>query len=136
MKPIGIVGGIGPESTIDYYRAMITAYRAVRPDGSYPAIVINSVDAQAMLGPLMTGDLDTVTSLMVSELERLARAGVGIALLAANSPHIVFDEVQRRSPLPLVSIVQATACACTTSSPAASAATAAPVASSSARPGR
>jgi aspartate racemase len=108
MKPIGVVGGIGPESTIDYYRAMIAAYREARPDGSYPAIVINSVDASAMLGALTQGDLETVTGMMVSELERLERAGAGVALLAANSPHVVFDRVQRRSPLPLVSIVEAT----------------------------
>ena len=108
MKPIGIIGGIGPESTIDYYRAMIAAYRERQPDGSYPAIVINSIDAAAMLGPLMTGELETVADGLVAELGRLDRAGAGIAALAANSPHIVFDEVQRRSPLPLVSIVEAT----------------------------
>jgi aspartate racemase len=108
MKPIGIIGGIGPESTIDYYRAMIAAYRERQPDGSYPPIVINSIDAMAMLGPLMKGDLQTVTDFLVIELERLARAGAGVALLAANSPHVVFDDVQRRSPLPLVSIVTAT----------------------------
>ena len=108
MKPIGVVGGIGPESTIDYYRAMIAAYRERRSDGSYPAIVITSVDATAMLGALMRGDFETVTGMMVSELARLERAGAGIALLAANSPHVVFDQVQRRSPLPLVSIVEAT----------------------------
>ena len=108
MKPIGVVGGIGPESTIDYYRAMIAAYRESRPDGSYPAIVITSVDASAMLGALILGDFETVTDMMVAELERLERAGAGIALLAANSPHVVFDRVQQRSPLPLVSIVEAT----------------------------
>ena len=109
MKPIGIIGGIGPESTVDYYRAMIAAYRERQPDGSYPAILINSVDANAMLGALMKGELERVTDMMVTELQRLDRAGAGVALLAANSPHIVFDEVQRRSPLPLVSIVEATA---------------------------
>jgi aspartate racemase len=108
MQPIGIIGGIGPESTIDYYRAMIAAYRERQPDGSYPAIVINSIDAAAMLGPLMTGDLERVADGLVVELGRLERAGAGVAALAANSPHIVFDQVQRRSPLPLVSIVEAT----------------------------
>ena len=109
MKPIGVVGGIGPESTIDYYRAMIAAYQEQRPDGSYPAIVITSVDAGAFLGPLMGGDHDTVLRVLVAELERLARAGAGCAIIAANSPHVVFAELQRRSPLPLVSIVEATA---------------------------
>ena len=108
MKPIGLIGGIGPESTIDYYRAMIAAYRERRPDGSYPAIVINSIDANAFIGRLMARQLDAVADALVHELGRLERAGAGIALLAANSPHIVFDEVQRRSPLPLVSIVEAT----------------------------
>jgi len=108
MQPIGIIGGIGPESTIDYYRAMIAAYRERRPDGSYPAILIDSVDAAAMLGALGRGELDAVAEMMLVELERLARAGAGIALLAANSPHVVFDRVVARSPLPLVSIVEAT----------------------------
>jgi len=109
VKPIGIVGGIGPESTIDYYRAMIAAYRERRPDGSYPAILISSIDANAFVGPLMAGQVDIVTDALVAELERLARGGAGCAIIAANSPHIVFDEVERRSPLPLVSIVRATA---------------------------
>jgi aspartate racemase len=109
MKPIGIIGGIGPESTVDYYRAMIAAYRARQPDGSYPAIVISSVDARALVGPLMQNQLPAVVELLVAELDRLASAGVGCAAIAANSPHIVFDELQRRSPLPLVSIVEATA---------------------------
>jgi aspartate racemase len=109
MKPIGVIGGIGPESTIDYYRAMIAAYQERRPDGTYPAIVITSVDAGAFLGPLMGGDYDTVLRVLVAELERLARAGAGCAIIAANSPHVVFAELQRRSTLPLVSIVEATA---------------------------
>lgn len=109
MKPIGLIGGIGPESTIDYYRAMIAAYRERQPDGSYPPIVISSVDVSSMLGALMRNQLAEVADLLVAEVERLEAAGAGCAAIAANSPHIVFDEVQRRAPLPLVSIVQATA---------------------------
>ncbi|MGH9143123.1 MAG: aspartate/glutamate racemase family protein, partial [Vicinamibacterales bacterium] len=96
------------ESTIDYYRAMIAAYRERQPD-SYPAIVITSVDVNAMLGALMQNQLAAVTEQLVAEVERLEAAGVACAAIAANSPHIVFDEVQRRSRLPLVSIVEATA---------------------------
>jgi aspartate racemase len=109
MKPIGLIGGIGPESTIDYYRAMIAAYRERRPDGSYPPIVISSVDVSSMLGALMRNQFAEVADLLVAEVKRLEAAGAGCAAIAANSPHIVFDEVQRRSPLPLVSIVDATA---------------------------
>jgi aspartate racemase len=44
----------------------------------------------------------------VGELERLARAGVDFGVIAANTPHIVFDELQKRSSIPLLSIVEAT----------------------------
>jgi aspartate/glutamate racemase len=49
MKTVGIIGGIGPESTSEYYRSIIASYRARRGDGSYPSIVINSIDLKQML---------------------------------------------------------------------------------------
>jgi aspartate racemase len=49
MKTVGILGGIGPESTVEYYRLMVAAYRERRPDGSYPPILINSIDLKRLL---------------------------------------------------------------------------------------
>jgi aspartate racemase len=108
VKTVGLIGGIGPESTVDYYRAIIAAYRERQSDGSYPSIVINSIDAKRMLDAFAANELAAVTAFLAAEVERLAAAGVSVGLLAANTPHIVFDEVQRQSPIPLVSIVEAT----------------------------
>jgi len=109
MKTVGIVGGIGPESTIEYYRLIIASYRERKPDGSSPSIIINSIDLRKMLDLIEANDLAQVTAYLVAEVERLARAGADCGLLAANTPHIVFDEIRQRSPIPLVSIVEATA---------------------------
>jgi aspartate racemase len=108
MKTIGLVGGIGPESTIDYYRAMIAAYRERQADGSYPSIVINSIDLKRLIGSIGNDDLTAAADYLVDAVAALARAGAALGLIGANAPHIVFDEVQRRSPIRLVSIVQAT----------------------------
>jgi aspartate racemase len=108
MKTAGIIGGIGPESTIEYYRQMVAAYRERKPDGSYPPIIINSIDLQKMLGLIAANELAEVTDYLVSEVQKLAKAGADCGLLAANTPHIVFDEIHRRSPIPLISIVEAT----------------------------
>jgi aspartate racemase len=108
MKTLGIIGGIGPESTIHYYRAIIAAYRE-RRDGNYPSIVINSISVKKLLDLVGANELDKVTEFLAIEVERLARAGADFALLASNTPHIVFDQLQRCSSIPLVSIVQATA---------------------------
>jgi aspartate racemase len=111
MNPIGIIGGIGPESTVDYYRLCIDIYQHRRPDGSYPAVIINSVDLGRMVALVAANDLTGLEALLLNELERLARAGACIGLLGANTPHIVFESLQKNSPLPLVSIVETTCAA-------------------------
>ena len=106
MKTIGIIGGIGPESTIDYYRRLLAAYGQRRPGEPAPAIIINSIDVRKLLA-LAAGQHDRLTEYLLEEIARLHRAGAQIGLLAANTPHVVFNEVSRRSPVPLVSIVAA-----------------------------
>ena len=112
MKTIGIIGGIAPESTIEYYRLIIASYRKQRPDGSYPPIIINSIDMKKMLDLIGANELAGVTEYLVGEVKKLAQAKADLGLLASNTPHLVFEDIQRQSPIPLVSIVEA-ACAAT-----------------------
>jgi aspartate racemase len=109
VKTVGLVGGIAPESTIEYYRLLIAEHRARVTDGSYPTIVIDSIDLARMIGYVERGELETLAGYLADEVARLAAAGADLAALASNTPHIVFDEVRGRSPIPLVSIVEATA---------------------------
>jgi aspartate racemase len=108
MKTVGIIGGIGPESTIEYYRGIIAVYRERQTDGSYPSMVINSINLTVLVDLITANELEKVTDHLVSGLQTLARAGVDFGVIAAGTPHIVFDQVRARSPLPLISIVEAT----------------------------
>lgn len=103
-----MIGGLGPESTIDYYRSIIARFRARRPDRAYPHLIINSLDVDKGIGMLDAGRFDDLASYVADGVEVLARAGAEFAFIAANTPHLVFDEVQRRSAIPLLSIVRAT----------------------------
>ena len=107
MKVIGILGGIGPESTVDYYKLLLK--RSPELGGSRsPQIVINSVDFWAMRALLEKGDDGGLADMLVRDVDVLAGAGAGVAIIAANTPHLVFDRVQPRVSVPLVSIVEAT----------------------------
>lgn len=108
MKTVGIIGGIGPESTIEYYRFIIEGYRERTTDGSYPSIIINSVDLHRLIAWINAGELEPFTDYLVAGVERLADAGADFAVLAANTAHIVFDQIRERSRLPLISIAEAT----------------------------
>lgn len=105
---LGLIGGIGPESTVDYYQTIVGLYRSRKPDGSYPALLINSVDMQRLRNAFEANDLPAIVDYLLPELQRLQRGGADFGLLAANTPHLVFNELQERSPIPLISIVAVT----------------------------
>jgi len=107
MKTLGMIGGVGPESTIDYYKNIIALYRERKPDAHYPQFVINSIDLQKGIDFLEANDLAGMTEFLLREIEQLPRAGAEFGIIAANTPHIVFDEVRARSPIPFISIVEA-----------------------------
>jgi aspartate racemase len=108
MKTLGMIGGLGPESTIEYYRAIIATHQERTRDGSLPSLLISSIDVTTVLALAAAKKLEELENLMVHEVEKLARGGADVVLIAANTPHLVFDAVRERSPLPMVSIVEAT----------------------------
>src|SRR6266571_2937429 len=108
MKTLGIIGGLGPESTIDYYQNIIALYRERTTDGSYPQFVISSIDLKKGLAFLDANNLSGMADFLLEGIGKLADAGADFALISANTPHIVFDEVASKSPIPLISIVEAT----------------------------
>jgi aspartate racemase len=109
MERIGIIGGIGPETTVEYYRRILDLYRRRNPDGSAPYIIINSLDMKKPVEMLTANKLEELAAFLSEEVETLARAGAAFALVAANTPHLVFDAIARQSRIPLISIVKATA---------------------------
>ncbi len=111
MKTLGIVGGLGPESTLDYYEKIIALYRERTGDGSYPQFIVNSIDLNRGLAFMDAGDLTGMADFLLQAIGTLARAGADFGLISANTPHIVFDEVASKSAIPLISIVEATCAA-------------------------
>lgn len=104
MPTVGLVGGLGPESTIDYYRRILEAWERDNPNSS-PSIVIDSLDVQRALR-LVEHDRPALIDYLMESLRRLAGAGVDFIAMTANTAHIVFDDLAARTPVPLLSIVE------------------------------
>lgn len=108
MKRIGIIGGLGPEATVDYYKEIINAFKNGNGDLDYPEIIIYSVNMAHFIGLMREKKYDQATAYISEKIEGLKRAGADFAALSANTPHQLFDELRERSGIPLISIVEAT----------------------------
>ena len=104
MKSVGLVGGLGPESTIDYYRRILQVWAQKDPHSS-PSIVIDSLDVQVGLR-LVATDVPAMTDYIAGSIRRLEGAGVDFVAMTANTAHITFDELAARASVPLLSIVE------------------------------
>jgi aspartate racemase len=100
---VGLVAGLGPESTIDYYRRLLSAWGSRHP-GTAPSIVLDSLDVQLALR-LVTNDRRALVAYLLESVNRLHGAGATFGAITANTPHTVFAELSAASPLPLISIV-------------------------------
>jgi aspartate racemase len=112
MRParrFGLIGGLGPESTIVYFRLIVDEYRRRLPSGGAPPLLINSIDVGRVLGLVGSGELAALTDYLAGELDILVRAGAAAAAISANTPHIVFAQIQARTNIPLISIVETAA---------------------------
>ncbi len=106
MKTPGIVGGIGPESTVDYYKMLIELF--TKEHGTFPEIIVYSIDMNRMLAYVEHGELKELCDYLLYAIEALGRAGADFAVIASNTPHVVFKELQSSCSLELISIVKET----------------------------
>lgn len=106
MQKIGLIGGLGPESTVDYYNRIIDAFKGRNTDLDYPEMVIYSVRMSEFLEIMRKKEYDKVVGWMNDRLTALKNAGSDFAAITANTPHVVFEQLNRVSPLPLISIVE------------------------------
>jgi aspartate racemase len=108
MKRIGLIGGLGPEATIEYYNGLIDAFKDGSGALNYPEIIIYSVNMSEFMALMTSKKYDKLTAVLLEKIDYLKRAGAEFAAMTANTPHLVFDRVNEKSALPLISIVEAT----------------------------
>ncbi len=108
MKKIGIIGGLGPEATVDYYRILINAFRE-KCSGHSPEIAIYSVSQDDLVVLYKKKDFDGIVNWLNRAVIALSQCGAQLVIIASNTPHIVYDDLIEIAPIPIISIVEETA---------------------------
>lgn len=113
MKKIGIIGGLGPEATMDYYKEIINAFKKNNNgDLNYPEIIIYSVNMSEFLAFMSAKDYDAAALYLLEKIKGLQLAGAEFVAMSANTPHLLFDRLSEKAEIPLISIVKATCDEC------------------------
>ena len=105
FKTIGMIGGIAPASTVDYYQRIISRFQERTGQHQYPSIIVNSINMTHMLDLISNNQMDELTDYLSEEIFVLEKAGAKVLFLASNTPHAVFEMLVQRVKTPMVSIV-------------------------------
>lgn len=109
MKKVGIIGGMGPESTIDYYQQVVSKFQTrIGSKEKLPELFINSINMYKMFELLANKQTGELIQYLAEAVQKLESIGADFVVMAANTPHIVFEQVQQKVRLPMISIVEAT----------------------------
>ena len=100
---------MGPQSTMPYYMNIVYGVQNRTSKDFFPNLTIESLNVFEILKMIGEDRFEELTDHFVKALKNLKAAGADFAALTANTAHIVFDRLKEQSPLPLVSIVEATA---------------------------
>jgi aspartate racemase len=116
MKKIGLIGGLSPESTAHYYEIICREYNRECGRLNFPEMTIESLNLQTLVERFEVNDWGGVAAILLQALDRLQGAGADFAAILANTPHNAYELLRGDSPLPLVTIMDATAAALVTDS--------------------
>lgn len=109
MKKIGIIGGLSAESTIEYYRIILNRYNKLKGGLASPLLIIESLNLEEVRDLVAEDNWEEVYHVILQSARNLEKAGAGVIIIATNTIHKIFDQIQENISTPMISIVDATA---------------------------
>jgi aspartate racemase len=103
---IGMLGGLTPQATIEYYKLIIKRYQQMIDSENFPEMIIESVNVSKVHHLTMGKKYDELVNYLGNAVKNLAQAGANIILIASNTPHLFIDEIQKYVSVSIISIVE------------------------------
>lgn len=103
-KIVGIMGGMGPEATIDLFARIVEETHAKHDEEHLRIIIDNNPKMPSRQDAIMNGGESPVPA-MIATAENLKRAGADFIIIGANTAHYFFDEVAAGVDIPFLHII-------------------------------
>ncbi len=105
---LGLIGGLGPEATTHYYRALVAAHKAA---GRTLRLLVAHADVDRARGLVEANDLDGLARYLAGFVAQMAAGGAEMTAMVAITPHICVPQFVPLSALPLIDMVEEVASA-------------------------
>jgi len=99
---LGVLGGIGPDATAEFYRKLIaklTLEYRIRSNRDFPQIIINSIPAPELVNDEISEEEIIPYTNGLVELDRM---GVDFMVMVCNTIHLYFDRLQKEVKAPIL----------------------------------
>ncbi len=109
MKTIGIIGGLGPPSTVKYYEWLTAGVQNALGGANSAKIILTSVNGEEIKNFRLSGDTAAEGAFYAREAQRLEQAGAEVILIASNTSHKNAPAIMAAVSIPLLHLADATA---------------------------
>lgn len=110
MKTVGIIGGVGPETTSEFYLDLIFACQK-QNTSARPAIIISSVPMPYQIEEdaiTNNSGMERILPFLIEEAKRLEKAGADFIVMPCNSLHVFINDIRNSVSIPVLSIIEET----------------------------
>lgn len=110
MKTVGLIGGLGPETTAEFYLKVIAKAKTIEPNHRPSMMIWNVPMDLAIEKSFIKGNDESQAylELWVDAAQRLEKAGADFLVIPCNSVHIFIEEIRKTVQIPVLSIVEET----------------------------
>lgn len=101
---IGVLGGIGPEATVEFYKKLIKKLQKkglIKSNRDFPQIIINSIPAPELIYAKIS---DKELQPYVHGLKELDKFKVDFIVMVCNTIHLYYDKLQKEINTPLLDL--------------------------------
>ena len=103
---IGILGGMGPLATADFFAKVIAATKAARDEDHVPLLIQSDPRIPGRPAAILRGGPSPLPALLAGR-DRLIAAGAIALAMPCNTAHVWLSELRQDCPVPFLSIVDA-----------------------------
>ena len=111
-KMLGILGGMGPEATVLFYRMVVRHTEALEDQDHIDMVIYNHATIPDRTGMVKAQKIDVLAQTLITDAKKLEAFGADCLVLTCNTSHVVADEIQAAINIPLINMIKETAAEC------------------------